>query len=87
MFSLESPHQGDVSEYTHNTIFNIKITLTYPGTATKGFCFQGTQEFVRTVVVNDPAEFESLKFYCTSNVKRTLVNMISLSLLYLIRRL
>ena len=24
LFSLESPHQGDSHEYTHNTIFNIK---------------------------------------------------------------
>ena len=39
VFSLESPHRGDSSEYTLYTIFSIKkkITLNYPKSAAKGF--------------------------------------------------
>ena len=47
MFSLESPYRGDSNEYTHYTIFNIKLTLNYPKSAAMGFFSQGTQERVR----------------------------------------
>ena len=34
MFSLESPHRDDSSEYTKYTIFNLKkITINYPKSA------------------------------------------------------
>ena len=48
VFSLESPHRGDFTEYTQYTSFNIKkeITLNYPRSAAMGL-FQGTQERVR----------------------------------------
>ena len=48
MFSLESPHRGDSSEYTQYTFFNMskKNTLNYPKSAAIGF-FLGTQERVR----------------------------------------
>ena len=39
MFSLESPHRGDSTEYTQYTIFNIKrkIDLNYLKSAAMGF--------------------------------------------------
>ena len=48
MFSLESPHRGDSSEYTQYTSVTItkKITLNYPKSAAKDF-FHRTQERVR----------------------------------------
>ena len=48
MFSLESPHRGDTTEYRQYNIFNIpkKNSLNYPKSAAIGF-FQGTQEQVR----------------------------------------
>ena len=40
MFSLESPHRGDSTEYTQYTIFNMKrkIDLNYLKSAAMGFC-------------------------------------------------
>ena len=39
LFSLESPHRGDSTEYTQYTIFNIKrkIDLNYLKSAAMGF--------------------------------------------------
>ena len=59
MFLIESPHRGDSNENTQYTIFQ-----NYPKSAAMGF-FQGTQERVRTAVVNEPSVFEPLKFYFT----------------------
>ena len=67
LFSLESPHRGDSSEYTQYTIFNIKkkITLSYCKSVAMGF-FPGTQERVRlSRGIKAPSMFEPLKFYCT----------------------
>ena len=64
VFSLGSPHRGDSNEYTHYTIFNIKIktTLNYPKSATMGFCSKGLKnKFDETAVVNVPSVFEPLK--------------------------
>ena len=65
MFSLESPHRGDSTEYTQYTTFNIKQkkTLNYPKSAALGF-FLGTQNEFETGVANEPSVFEPLKFYC-----------------------
>ena len=65
MFSVESPRGGDSSEYTQYTIFNIKkkITLNYPKSAALGFFFKGIKHKFETAVVNEPPEFERLKFY------------------------
>ena len=43
MFSLESLHRGDSSEYTQNTIFNIikENHLNYPKSAAMGCFFKG----------------------------------------------
>ena len=48
VFSLESPHRGDSSEYTQYTSVTItkKITLNYPKSVAKDF-FHRTQERVR----------------------------------------
>ena len=48
VFSLESPHRGDATEYTQYSIFNIKrkIDLNYFKSAAMGF-FLGTQVRVR----------------------------------------
>ena len=61
VFSLELPHRGDSNEYTQYTILNLekKITLNYPKSAAMGV-FQR----VETAMVNEPAMFEPLKFYC-----------------------
>ena len=66
VFSLESPHRGDSSEYTQYTIFNIKkkITLNYPKSAAMGFFSKGFKNAFETAVVNEPSVFEPLKFYC-----------------------
>ena len=66
VFSLESPHRGDSSEYTQYTIFNIKkeITLRYPKFAATVFCSKALKNEFETAVVNEPSVFEPLKFYC-----------------------
>ena len=45
VFSLESPHRGDSSEYTQYTSFNIKmkIILYYPKSAAMGFFLRGSK--------------------------------------------
>ena len=66
MFSLESPHRGDSTEYKQDTIFSIKkkITLNYPKSAAKGFWSKGLKNEFETAVVNEPSVFEPLKVYC-----------------------
>ena len=66
VFSLESPHRGDSTEYTQYTIFNIKrkTTLNYPKSVAMGFCSYGLKNEFETAVVNEPSVFEPLKFYC-----------------------
>ena len=68
MFSLESPRRGDSNEHTQYTIFNIrkKVTLHYPKSAALRFFPR-----VSTAVVNEPLEFEPLKFYCICFCKMT----------------
>ena len=67
VFALESPHQGDLNEYTQYTIFNIKQknTLHYPKSVAMGFFFpKGLKNEFETSVVNEPSVFEPLKFNC-----------------------
>ena len=65
MFSLESPHRGNSSEYTQYTIFNIKkkFTLNYLKSAIICF-FMGLNNDFETAVVEEPLVFEPLKVYC-----------------------
>ena len=52
---------------THNIPFSIrekKITLNDPKSAAMGFCSKGLKKEFETAVVNEPSEFEPLKFYC-----------------------
>ena len=68
MFSLESLHRGDSNEYTQYTVSQNKKE--YHPKLSK-FCSYGNfskglrNEF-ETAVVNEPSEFEPLKFYCIS---------------------
>ena len=66
MFSLESHHRGDSSEYTKYTIFNIKkenrTELSY--NCSYGIFSNGLKNEFETAVVNEPTVFEPLKFYC-----------------------
>ena len=62
VFSLESPHGGDSNEYIQYTIFNIKNTLNCPNLKQWDFS-QGLKNEFETAV-NEPSDFESLKFYC-----------------------
>ena len=59
MFSLESPHRGNSSEYKQYTIFNTKkkITLNYPKSAAKEFFSTGLKNELETAVVNEPSVF------------------------------
>ena len=65
MFSLESPHRGDSSEYTQYTICNMKKknTQIIPNLQLCGFSKELKNEF-ETAGVNEPSVFEPLKFYC-----------------------
>ena len=66
MFSVESPHGGDSSEYTQYTIFNIK-TENHPKlsqSCSYGIFFRGLENELETAVVNVPSVFEPQKFYC-----------------------
>ena len=71
MFSLESPHRGDSSEYTQHTIFymNKKNTINYPKSAATGFFSKGLKNEFETAVVNELSYFEPLKFYCITMSK------------------
>ena len=67
MFSLKSPLRGDSNEYPQYTIFNIKkenipIILKLQQW---DFFFKGLKDVFEIAVVNEPSEFEPLKFYCT----------------------
>ena len=67
MFSLESPHRGNFNEYTKYTIFNIKEEENHPKLSqicSYGIFSKGLQNEFETAVVNEPSEFEPLKFYC-----------------------
>ena len=66
MFSLESPRRGDSNKYTQYTIFNVnkkEITLNCSKSAAIGFS-KGLESEFETIVVNESAVFEPLKFYC-----------------------
>ena len=69
-YSLESPHRGDSNEYTQYTIFSTekKITLNYPKSAATRFFPSRLKNEFETAVVNEPLEFEALKFYCISEL-------------------
>ena len=66
MFSLEFPHRGDSNEYKQYSIFNIKKENhpNYPKSAAMGFFSEGLKDVFEIAVVNEPSEFEPLKFYC-----------------------
>ena len=66
MFSLESPHRGDSNAYTQYTIFSIRkeITLNFPESAVMGFFSKRLKNELEAAVVNEPSEFQPLKFYC-----------------------
>ena len=67
MFSLESPHRGDSSEYTQFT-FQVKKEnqrkLSY--ICNYRIFSKGLKNEFETAVVNEPSVFEPLKFYCIS---------------------
>ena len=64
-FSLESPHRGNLNEYTQYTIFNIntKLTLHYPKTAAMRFFSKGHRNEFEIAGVNESSVFVPLKFY------------------------
>ena len=68
VFSLESSHRGNSTEYTQYTTFSIKqkIILNYPELAVMRFFLKGLKNEFETAVVNKPSVFEPLKFYCTT---------------------
>ena len=70
VFSLESPHQDDSNGYIQYTVsqYKKKITLNCPNSAAIGFYPKGLKNEFETAVVNEPSEFEPLKFYCTINI-------------------
>ena len=63
---LESPRQGDSSEYTQYTIIDIKkkINLIYPKYNNSAAMSQGLKNEFEIALVNKPSVFETLKFYC-----------------------
>ena len=66
MFSLESPHRGDSSEYTKYTIFNIKkkiVRAKLSQICSYGSFSKGLKNEFETAMVNEPSVFEPLKFY------------------------
>ena len=65
VFSLESPHQGDSTEYKQYIIFNIekKITVNYYKSAALVFFSKGLKNEFETAVVIQPSVFEPLKVY------------------------
>ena len=69
MFYLESPHRGDLNEYTQHTIFNVKqkTTQKFPKSEPEAMRFfvKGTQEQVRNSRGKRAISVHSLKFYCT----------------------
>ena len=66
MFLLESPQQGDYNEYTHYSIFNIKIkiTLNYLKYAAMGFFSKELEIEFELAMVTEPSVFDPLEFYC-----------------------
>ena len=76
VFSADSPHRGDSTEYTQYTIFYLKkiITLNYPKFAAIGFCCKGRKNEFETAVVNESSVFEPLKYYCTCILSAPIIN-------------
>ena len=66
MFSLESPHRGDSSEYTKYIIFNRQKRKSplIISNLHLGFFFKGLKNEFERAVVDEPSVFEPLKFYC-----------------------
>ena len=67
VFALESPHQGDSTEYTQYIIFNIeqkenRAKLSY--ICSDRIFPKGLKNEFETAMVNGPSVFEPLKFYC-----------------------
>ena len=62
MSLLESPRQGDSSEHTQHTIFNIKkkITLSHPKSAAMGFFQKGSRMRLKQLWYK-PSVFKPLK--------------------------
>ena len=66
VFALESPRWGDSNENTKDTIFSIKKE-NHPKSSvfcSYGIFSKGLKNEFETAVVNEPSEFEPLKFYC-----------------------
>ena len=75
MFTLESHHRGDSTEYTLYTIINRlkKITLIISNLQLWNFT-QGLKNEFETAGVTEPSVFEPLKFYCISLlIEKTIV--------------
>ena len=71
MFSLESPQRGSSNEYTHYTISQYeKENDPKLSQNCKYRTFsKGPKNEFETAVVNEPSEFEPLKFYCIKWVR------------------
>ena len=69
MFSLESPHRGNLNEYIQYTIFNIKENQ-LKSSQICNYCIlsKGLRNEFETAMVKEPSVFEPLKFYCNDNV-------------------
>ena len=66
VLSLESPHRGDSNDFTQYTIFNNEKE-NHPKLSqicSYGIFSKGLRNEFETAVVNEPSEFEPLKFYC-----------------------
>ena len=75
VFSLESPHQGDSSEYKQHAIIDSekKITLNYPkynNVCSYGIFSYGLRNEFEKAMVKEPLVFQPLKFYCILRSKR-----------------
>ena len=66
VFSLESSHRGDSNECTQYTIFQYKKENRPKlfWICTYGIFSKGLKNELETVMVNEPSEFELLKFSC-----------------------
>ena len=66
VFILESPHRGDSNEYTQYTIFQYEKEKhrKLSQICSCGIFSKGLKNEFERAVVNEPAVFEPLKFYC-----------------------
>ena len=70
MFLLESPHLGDSNEYTQLTVFKIKKENHIKSfqICSQEIFSKGLKNEFETAMVNEPSEFEPLKFYCMLSI-------------------